>query len=129
MTIRSLTIRFTHEQRIGLSSAHEGWVLPMDARSELASVLRGAADAAIAAGVPVLTHDGNAEAAIAAGWRPPPKVIIDPAELDDLPEDTAILDALGVSRQLHDNLWAGAASGSLTAEQVPLPATVLHTPA
>jgi len=101
----------------------------VDARSELASVLRDAADAAIAAGVPVLTHDGYAEAVIAAGWRPPPKVIIDPAELDNLPEDTTILDALGVCRQLHDNLWAGAVSGSLTAEQVPLPATVLHTPA
>ena len=117
------------QQKIRRSSAHEGWVLTMDARAELASILRGAADAAIAAGVPVLTHDGYAEAAIAAGWRPPPTLINDPAELDNAPEGTAILDALGVSRQLHDNLWAGAVSGSLTAEQVPLPATVLHTPA
>jgi len=100
----------------------------MDARSELASILRGAADAAIAAGVPVLTHDGYAEAAIAAGWRPPSKIINDPAELDNLPDDTVILDALGVSWQLHDNMWAGAVTGSLTAEQVPLPATVLYTP-
>ncbi len=100
----------------------------MDARSELASVLRGAADAAIAAGLPVLTHDGYAGAAIAAGWRPPPELITDPAELDNQPEGTAILDALGVSRPLHDNLWAGAGSGSLTAERVPLPATALHIP-
>jgi hypothetical protein len=100
----------------------------MDARSKLAAVLRGAADAAIAAGAPVLTHDGYAEAAVAAGWRPPPRAIIDPAELDNVPVGTVILDALGVCRQLRDNLWAGAVSGSLAAEQVPLPATVLHTP-
>ncbi len=76
----------------------------MDARSELASVLRDAADAAIAAGVPVLTHDGYAEAVIAAGWRPPPKVIIDPAELDNLPEDTAMRHpvAVGLTDKLTD---------------------------
>ena len=103
-------------------------MLLMDARSELASILRGAADAAVDAGLPVLTHEGYADAAIAAGWRPPSKTIVDPAELDNLSEGTAILDALGASRQLHDNRWAGGVSGSLTAEQVPLPATVLHIP-
>jgi len=69
------------------------------------------------------------EAAVEERYGVPPTLITDPAELDNAPEGTAILDALGVSRQLHDNLWAGAVSGSLTAEQVPLPATVLHTPA
>jgi hypothetical protein len=103
--------------------------IAMDNRDELASVLRAAADEAIAAGLPVLTHDGYADAVIAAGWRPPPKVVTDPAELDELPDRTTILDALGVPRQLNDNLWMGATSGSLTAEQVPLPATVLDIPA
>ena len=55
-------------------------------------------------------------------------MITDPAELHNLPDRTAILDALGVPRQLIDNLWVGTTSGSLTAEQLPLPATVLHIP-
>lgn len=100
----------------------------MGARDELASILRDAADAAIAAGVPVLTYDGYADAAITAGWRPPCRVITDPAELDDLPDGSVILDALGVPRKLTDNLWVGTSSGALPAQQVPLPATVLHIP-
>lgn len=100
----------------------------MGVRDELASILRVAADEAIAAGLPVLTYEGYADAVIAAGWRPPPIVITDPAELDRLPDGTAIVDALGVPRQLIGDLWVGTASGSLAAQQVPLPAPVLHAP-
>jgi hypothetical protein len=94
----------------------------------LVSILRAAADEAIAAGPPVLTYEGYADAVIAAGWRPPPRVITDPAELDGLPDGTAIVDALGVPRQLIDNVWVGTVSGSLAAQQVQLPAPVLHAP-
>lgn len=97
-------------------------------RDELVSILRAAADEAIAAGPPVLTYEGYADAVIAAGWRPPPRVITDPAELDGLPDGTAIVDALGVPRQLIDNVWVGTVSGSLAAQQVQLPAPVLHAP-
>ena len=98
----------------------------MSARDELASLLRDAAGQAVAAGLPVLTFEGYADAAIAAGWRPPATVIVDPAELGELPPGTVIVDALGVPRQMIDNLWAGVASDSLTDQQVPLPATVPH---
>jgi hypothetical protein len=97
----------------------------MGARDELASILRDAADAAIAAGLPVLTYEGYADSAITAGWRPAPTVITDPAELDDLPDRTVILDAVGVPLQLIDNRWVGTVSGPAAAQQVPLPATVL----
>jgi hypothetical protein len=100
----------------------------MSAQDELAAILREAAEVAIAAGLPVLTHEGYADAAIAAGWRPPPGVVTDPAELADLPDGTVILDALGAPRQLTGNRWAGTSSGALPPLQVPLPATVLHVP-
>ena len=98
----------------------------MNARDELAAILRGAADAVIAAGLPVLTYEGYADAAIAAGWRPPPRVITDPAELADMPDGTTILDVLGVPRQLTGIQWIDTSSGELPPLQVPLPATVLH---
>ena len=98
----------------------------MDARDALASVLRDAADAAIDAGLPVLTYDGYADAVIAGGWRPPARVLIDPAELDDLPDGSVIVDALDVARQLVDNTWQGTTSGALAAQQVPLPAALVH---
>jgi len=98
----------------------------MSARDELASLLRDAAEEAVAAGLPVLTFEGYADAAIAAGWRPPARVIVDPAELGELPPGTVIVDALGEPRQMVDNLWAGPTSGSVTDQQVPLPATVPH---
>src|SRR6478609_4496644 len=72
----------------------------MSARDELAAILREAAEGAISSGLPVLTHEGYADAVVAAGWRSPPKVIIDPAELAELADGTVILDALGVPRQL-----------------------------
>lgn len=100
----------------------------MSSRDELAGILREAADVVIAAGLPVLTYDGYADAAIAAGWRPPPRVITDPAELGDVPDGTTILDALGVPRQLTGNRWVGTSAGELPPLQVPLPATVLHVP-
>jgi hypothetical protein len=52
----------------------------------------------------------------------------DPSELADVPDGTAILDALGVLRQLTGDGWAGTSSGALPSPQVPLPATVLHVP-
>ena len=52
----------------------------MNARDEFAAILREAADAVIAAGLPVLTYEGYADAALASGWRPPRRVITDPAE-------------------------------------------------
>ena len=100
----------------------------MGAQDELAAILRDAADAAVGAGLPVLTFDGYAEAAVAAGWRPAPTLITDPAELDGLPAGTVILDALGQPRQQCDNRWATTASAPAESQQVPLPATVLHIP-
>jgi hypothetical protein len=100
----------------------------MGAREELTSILRDAAEAAIAGGHPVLTYEGYADAAVVAGWRPPPREIIDPAELEALPGGTVVLDALGVPRQLAGHLWVGTSGGSLPAQQVPLPGTVLHIP-
>ena len=94
----------------------------------MALILREAANAAVAAGLPVLTYDGYADAAITAGWRPPATLITDPAELDDLPDRTVILDALGLPRQLIDNRWVGASSAPSGTQPVPLPATVLHLP-
>jgi hypothetical protein len=98
----------------------------MNARDALASVLRDAADAAIDAGLPVLTYDGYADAVIAGGWRPPARVLIDPADLDGLPAGSVIVDALDVARQLIDNSWQGTTSGALAAQQVPLPAALIH---
>ena len=66
----------------------------MSAQKELTSTLRNAAEAAIAGGLPVLTHQGYADAAIMAGWCPPPRAIIDPAELSDVTIGTVILDAI-----------------------------------
>ncbi len=76
----------------------------MGAREELTSILRDAAEAAIAGGLPVLTYEGYADAAVIAGWRPPPRVITDPAGLGDVPDGSVILDALGVPRQLTGHL-------------------------
>ena len=100
----------------------------MGAQEELTAILRDAAEAAIAGGLPVLTYEGYADAVVAAGWRPPPRLITDPAELGDLPDGAVILDPLGVPRQRAGSLWVAAAGGSLTPDQVPLPGTVLHTP-
>jgi|GEM_PF-2781268 hypothetical protein len=100
----------------------------MGAREELTSILRDAAEAAIAGGHPVLTYEGYADAAVRAGWRPPRRVITDPAELGGVPDGTVVLDALGVPRQLAGHLWVGTSGGSLPAQQVPLPGTVLHIP-
>ena len=83
----------------------------------------------IAAGLPVLTYEGYADAAIAARWRPPPLVITDPAELAELADGTVILDAFGVARQLTGDRWVDTSSGALPPLQVPLPAIVLHRPA
>jgi len=44
----------------------------MGAREELTSIMRDAAEAAIAGGLPVLTYEGYADAAVIAGWRPRP---------------------------------------------------------
>ena len=100
----------------------------MGAREELTSILRGAAEAAIAGGLPVLTYEGYADAAVMAGWRPPSRVITDPAELGEMPIGSVILDALGAPRQLTGHLWVGTAGGSLPPQQVPLPGIVLHIP-
>ncbi len=100
----------------------------MGAREELTSILRDAAEAAIAGGLPVLTYEGYADAAVMAGWRPPPRVITDPAGLGDVPDGSVILDALGVPRQLTGSLWVGTTGGSLPPQQVPLPGIVLHIP-
>lgn len=100
----------------------------MSDRDRLTSILRDAAEEAIDNGLPVLTYEGYADAVITAGWRPPPRVIIDPAELADLPQGTVILDALGVPRQLTANLWVGPATKAM-AVQLPLPAAILNTPA
>ena len=98
----------------------------MSARDELAAILREAAEGVIAAGLPVLTYEGYADAAIAARWRPPPLVITDPAELAELADGTVILDAFGVARQLTGDRWVDTSSGALPPLQVPLPAIVLH---
>jgi hypothetical protein len=115
-------------QRPLAGSAGDDEGLPTGARAELAAVLRDAAEAAIAEGLPVLTYQGYADAAIAAGWRAAPRAIIDPAGLAELPDGSVVLDALGAPRQLIDSRWAGTSSGAVPPQQVPLPATVLHIP-
>src|SRR4029079_18426011 len=110
----------------------------MGAREELTSILRDAAEAAIAGGHPVLTYEGYADAAVRAGWRAPRRGVTDPAELGGgtertggtggVPDGTVVLDARGVPRQLAGHLWVGTSGGSLPAQQVPLPGTVLHIP-
>jgi len=80
-----------------------------------------------------------ARAVINAGWRPPVRVITDPAELDALPDGTVILDDNEEFHRLNPygvdgvRTWYPAwLSGNALAEdfgQVPaLPVTVVHTP-
>ena len=70
----------------------------MGAREELTSILRDASEAAIAGGLPVLTYEGYAEAAVMAGWRPPPRAITDPA----------FCDPCGDPRQTGPHQWSVA---------------------
>ena len=55
-------------------------------------------------------------------------MITDPAGLAEVPDGTVVLDALGVPRAVAGRLWVGTSDGSLPAQQVPLPGTVLHIP-
>jgi len=94
-------------------------------RAALASVLQVTANTARSAGLSPTSHEAYADAVIAAGWRPPPAVITDPAELDDLPEGAVIVDALHAPRQLIGGRWAAPDVQALSAHQVPLPAVAL----
>ena len=98
------------------------------ARDELAAILREAAEGAISSGLPVLTHEGYADAVVAAGWRFTAQGHHRPGRTCRTADGTVILDALGVPRQLTGNRWVGTSSGPLLPLQVPLPATVLHVP-
>jgi hypothetical protein len=96
----------------------------MTARDELAALLRDAALTAIA-GLPVLTFEGYADAIIAAGWRPPPLVLTDPAELADVPAGSVVQDALGVLRQLIDGEWVATTTAAVASAALPLPAMII----
>ncbi len=97
-------------------------------RDELVSVLRTSANAAAAAGLPAPSHESYADAVLEAGWRPPPSMITDPGRLDALAEGAAIVDALGVPRQLVQGQWVAPSAESLSTQQVPLPAEVTIDP-
>lgn len=99
----------------------------MTARDRLASVLREAAEHAVEAGLPVLTFEGYADAVIAAGWRPPQRIVTDPGELAELAEGSVVLDALGVVRMLTDGKWIAQGGGdSVLSPAMSLPAGILH---
>jgi len=107
----------------------------MGAREELTSILRDAAEAAIAGGHPVLTYEGYADAAVRAGWRPPRRVITDPAELGGVPDGTVVLDALGVPRQLgrpplgrHVGWFVAGPAGAVAGHRAAHSAGRVHRP-
>ncbi len=58
-------------------------MLLMDARSELASILRGAADAAVDAGLPVLTHEDTPTRRSRQGGGHHPRPLLDHSALID----------------------------------------------
>ena len=69
-----------------------------------------------------------AAAIIAAGWRPPARVVATREELEALPEESIILDA-GVPAYLLDGLWSYPADQSdYEAGEIKLPVTVLYEP-
>ncbi len=99
----------------------------MTARDQLVEVLRGAADRAVEAGLPVLTFEGYADAVIAAGWRPPSRILTDPAELASVPDGSVLLDGRGVVRMLTDGAWVAQGVGDAVLESaLALPARILH---
>lgn len=69
-----------------------------------------------------------ATAILAAGWRPPVRVVATREELEALPEESIILDA-GVPAYLLDGLWSYPADQSdYEAGEIKLPVTVLYEP-
>lgn len=95
-------------------------------RDALAAVLQVVTDMAAVAGRPVPSASQYADAVMEAGWRPPARMITDPAGLDVLPAGAVVRDALGVVRHRLGDHWAVPAGRSVPNEQVPLPATVLE---
>ena len=63
------------------------------------------------------------------GWRPPPRVITDAADLDSLPDDTIIRTRYGTAAQRIDEAWEIPNEvGRCLSESIDLPATVLYLP-
>ena len=63
---------------------------------------------------------------IRLGWRPPSRVVTDPAGLDELADASVVVDATGTVQQRLPDGWATPGdSGRVMSEAVPLPATVL----
>lgn len=70
-----------------------------------------------------------AAAILSEGWRPPARVITDPAELDTLPVGSVVLDAREVActRGEYDLCHEPGDEMSGLWKHLALPATVLHT--
>lgn len=68
---------------------------------------------------------------LAAGWRPPPQVITDPAELDALPPRSVVIDGCEdeILCRTQEGNWAEFGSDIMcTSAGVYLPATILYVP-
>ncbi|MGI5223024.1 hypothetical protein [Nocardia sp. CA-290969] len=77
--------------------------------------------------------DSYAVAILAAGWRPPTRVITDPAELDALPAGSVVMDSPypegDVYRRTSDGAWEEPGfDATCTSRSLSLPVVVLHTP-
>lgn len=110
-----------------------------EARDQLAQIIEHAGrghSGHIAPLAPVL-----AASILAAGWRPPARVVTTVEELDALPEGTVIQDILGATWTLYEGIddgidpydptnyhWAIGINGNYATWATDLPATVLYEP-
>lgn len=71
-----------------------------------------------------------ADAVVAAGWRPPLRVIEDRTELEALPVGTIVRDAEGDAARRDDDgyCWSTGGGGPQWWAALPLPAAVLWEP-
>jgi len=65
---------------------------------------------------------------LAAGFRPPARVVTTVEELDALPEGTVIRDREGTVAESWDGVWHSSEGGCYGHEILALPATVLYEP-
>lgn len=61
-------------------------------------------DLLIGARIDALTTDETVDVILAAGWRPPARVITDPAEADALPIGTVVINDGGQVAQRYDGM-------------------------
>lgn len=81
-----------HRQETDMTETHTPPVSDRDRLAEFAwERLAGPGSVGNAAAEIRYSADRVADIAVAAGWRSPARVITDPAELDELPEDSVVL--------------------------------------